>query len=177
MRIKRILVPVDFSSPSLKALDEAVDLAHSVDAKLTAVFVLAPLQYPHILLGTAVRLGLLLKEERKWARKELARLVARVSKRGVACRAVLENGSPHERIVEAAKRTKADLIVMSTQGRTGFSHLTLGSVAERVVRTAPCSVLTVRGSANEQTGFRRPPRKAASTVSPGSRRSHAPVVH
>jgi nucleotide-binding universal stress UspA family protein len=164
MRIKRILVPVDFSSPSLRALDEAVDLARTVDAKLTAVFVAAPLQYPSIFLGTAVGLGLLLAEERKWARKELGKLVARLSKRGVQCDALLEKGRPHERIVEAAKRTRADLIVMSTQGRTGFSHLMLGSVAEHVVRTAPCPVLVVRGPAIERRVGRRAPRKTRAKV-------------
>jgi nucleotide-binding universal stress UspA family protein len=59
----------------------------------------------------------------------------------------MQTGTPAVVIASAAKKLKADLIVMSTHGRTGLSHLLLGSVAEKVVRTAPCPVLTVPGSA------------------------------
>lgn len=180
MRVKRILVPIDFSAASLRALEEAIELNRSLDAKLTVVFVLAPLQYPNMVefLGTAVGLGLMVEEERQWARKEISNLVARLAKRGVECRALLENGPPHERIVATAKRIKADLIVMSTHGRTGFSHLMLGSVAERVVRMAPCPVLVVRGPAIERRVGRRAPRKTQATkVAPSdSRRLHAPAA-
>jgi universal stress protein A len=55
-------------------------------------------------------------------------------------------GIPYRKIVEVAADEKLDLIVMATHGRTGFSHLFLGSVAEKVVRTAPCPVLTIRPS-------------------------------
>ena len=78
------------------------------------------------------------------ARLDLAQLLpkgenARVE---VMCQAV--PGTSYYKIVEVAEAAKVDLIVMATHGRTGFSHLFMGSVAERVVRTAPCPVLTIR---------------------------------
>ena len=179
MRVKRILVPIDFSTASLKALDEAIELSRSLKAELNVVFVLAPLQYPYMVdfLGTAVGFGLMVEEERKWARKEVEKLVARLAKRGVKCRALIEHGSPQERIVETAKRIGADLILMSTHGRTGLSHLMLGSVSERVVRTAPCSVLIVRSAARQRGANRRAPAKRSATAaSSNTRRSHAPAA-
>ena len=161
MQVKRILVPVDFSAASLSALDEAIDLSRSLDAKLTAMFVLAPLHYPSTIefMGNAVGLGLIVDEQRKWAKKEMANLVARLAKRGVKCDALLEHGPPQERIVETAKRIHADLIVIGTHGRKGLSHVVLGSVAERVVRTAPCPVLTVHRTAKQRRVSHRAPRK------------------
>jgi nucleotide-binding universal stress UspA family protein len=157
MRIKRILVPIDFSAASLRALDEAVVLARSLNARLSAVFVLGPLHYPYTIefMGSAVGLGLIVDAQRKWALQEMAKLVARLAKRGVKCNALIEHGTPHERIVETARRVRANLIVMSTHGRTGLSHVMLGSVAERVVRTAPCSVLIVPGEARKRRTSRR----------------------
>jgi nucleotide-binding universal stress UspA family protein len=71
----------------------------------------------------------------------------RVQHAGLAGKSLLVQGVPWQEIVDKAKATQADLIVMSTHGRTGFQHLLLGSVAERVVRLAPCSVLVTRPSA------------------------------
>ena len=161
MRVKRILVPIDFSPASQRALDEAIDLGRSLHAKLTAMFVLPPLRYPYTIefMGAAVGLGLIVDAQRKWAQREVANLAGRLAKRGVKCEALLQQGPPQKRIVETAKRIKADLIVMSTHGRTGVSHLMLGSVAERVVRTAPCAVLIVRHTARQRSARPRVARK------------------
>jgi nucleotide-binding universal stress UspA family protein len=72
-------------------------------------------------------------------------------------------GSPATSVVAAATKLKADVIVVATHGRTGLSHLFLGSVAERIVRTARCPVLTVRANAPVKPPRvgRRPPRKTA----------------
>ncbi len=135
--IKRILVPVDFSPASLAGLQYAIELGKPFDAVVTILFVVEPLY-------SAGDMGLLLEEGQRRGREELDRLEQRLKKRGVECRAMVQIGTPYQVIADAAVRQKADLIVMATHGRTGLSHLVMGSVAERVVRTARCPVLTVR---------------------------------
>lgn len=146
-KIKRILVPVDFSPPSLKALDYAADFAKPLGAELCALFVIEPIYYavPDLAGAAAGAVGGLLEEQRKSAKLQLERLQARYARRQVKLRTLLQTGTPYQAITDAAKTLKADMIVMSTHGRTGVSHLLLGSVAERVVRTAACPVLTIRG--------------------------------
>jgi nucleotide-binding universal stress UspA family protein len=104
----------------------------------------------------------LLEEQRRAAKAELADLAARLAKRGVKVRTLLREGTPHRAIVDAAKQPGTDLIVMGTHGRTGMSRLLLGSVAELVIRHAPCPVLTVRGGKprKPRTGTTRPPRSS-----------------
>jgi universal stress protein A len=74
----------------------------------------------------------------------LARLLPEADAAHVEVTRLVNMGVPYQRIVETATAEQVDLIVMATRGRTGLSHLVLGSVAERVVRTAPCPVLTIR---------------------------------
>ena len=146
MPIKQILVPVDFSDVSMQAVDYAVELSKGFAADVAVVFVVEPLYYaaPPTAYGAATQVAMLLDDQRKLGREQLAKLAARLEKKGVKVRALLQEGSPYERITGTAKRIKADLIVMATHGRTGLSHLLMGSVAEKVVRTAPCPVLTLQ---------------------------------
>ena len=80
-----------------------------------------------------------------WVRKEMDKLLKTARAAGVKATSVIVEGSPFDRIVRAARTRRADLIVMGTHGRTGFSRLLLGSVASRVISASPCPVLTVRG--------------------------------
>jgi len=146
MKIKRILVPVDFSKQSRKALDYAIELARPTAAQVVALFVVEPIYYAEPDLAGAVgsTVGGLLEQQRSGAEKQLARLRARLAKRCIKLRTLLQEGTPYQAIVDTARTIKADLIVISTHGRTGLSHLLMGSVAERVVRTATCPVLTIR---------------------------------
>lgn len=92
------------------------------------------------------------------AEAQLSALVAEAQTAGVDAVAQIRTGVPAESIVEAAREAKAELIVVGTHGRTGFERLVLGSVAERVVREAPCPVLTVKAkqaAESEDTGRRR----------------------
>jgi nucleotide-binding universal stress UspA family protein len=82
---------------------------------------------------------------RIWATKELDRRVAQVRRTGVRAEALLMEGAPSEGIVRAARARRADMIVVGTHGRTGLARFLVGSVASRVVATATCPVLTVRG--------------------------------
>ena len=86
--------------------------------------------------------GTLLGDLEQQATSGLAQVLAKEAEIEVVRRVAI--GIPYRTIVEIAEAEKVDLIVMATHGRTGFSHLFMGSVAERVVRTAPCPVLTIR---------------------------------
>jgi nucleotide-binding universal stress UspA family protein len=137
--IKRILVPVDFSEASLESLGHAVDLAKRYDGQLLLLHVVEPVYY-------AVPAIEVIAEQKQFARAELIRLAQKLGEQGVTCHTLLRTGTPYLEIVDAARANAADVIVMATHGRTGFSHLMMGSVAERVVRTSVCPVLTVRSS-------------------------------
>jgi len=134
--IKRILVPVDFSKASLAGLDYAVQLAKQFKATLAVLFVVQPLYY-------AGDLGLFLEEQQRFGREELSRLASRLKKRHLKCRTMLQTGVPYQVIAAEAERWNADVIVLATHGRSGLSHLVMGSVAAKVVRTARCPVLTL----------------------------------
>jgi universal stress protein A len=156
MKVKRILVPTDFSDNALAALDYAVDLAKPFKATLTLIHSLEPIYFatPADLYGPAANLGMLIQEQRRAAQEQLARLQKDLGKRRVAVQTLIGTGPAPRVIVDAAKRRGADLIVMSTHGRTGVSHVLMGSVAEKVVRSASCPVLTVRATARRRAGRR-----------------------
>lgn len=154
MKIKKILVPVDFSRHSLRALDYAVDFARPFDAEITMLHVVEPVAYAtpaDLYAGMATQLGNLLAEQRRSARQQLDELAGKYSARGVAIQAHLRDGVAYREIVDAAKQMGADVIVQATHGRTGLAHVLLGSVAERVVRTAECAVLTIRTTGSKGT--------------------------
>ena len=88
--------------------------------------------------------------QRKWAADTLGARAEALAAQGVAARVVVRVGLPWEEIVRLAAEEHADMIVMGTQGRTGLDRLLLGSVAERVIRRAPCPVLTVPPDIPEQ---------------------------
>ena len=106
------------------------------------LYVVEPPPYPIEGLPPSPLGGTLLAELEQQATSDLAQVLADEAAVKVVRRVVV--GTPYRRIVEVAADEKLDLIVMATPGRTGFSHLVMGSVAERVVCTAPCPVLTIR---------------------------------
>ncbi len=144
MEIHRILAPTDFSDFSRQTLKSALELAESFNAKLVLLHVTEPPPYPIEGLVPSTPGANLLDDLERQASHELAGVLpeARGSTVEVARRVVV--GIPYRKIVEVAEEEKVDLIIMATHGRTGLSHLVMGSVAERVVRTAPCPVLTIR---------------------------------
>lgn len=167
MKIKRILVPTDFSRHSLKALDYAIDFARSHDAELLLVSVVEPIRNTRLIPDVSE----LLENRRAEAAERLAALEKRTQQRYRNCRAEVHFGVPYEVITEVAKKSDADLIIIATHGHTGLYHLFLGSVAERVVRIAECPVLTVRaGGAPVRGGHRRgASKRAASPARAGKR--------
>jgi nucleotide-binding universal stress UspA family protein len=145
-RFRRILHPSDFSRASGAALRSAMDLARASRGQLTIVHVYTPL-IPMMgeSYATPQVYERLLADIRTGAQRQLDRLVAKARKAGVRAKGLLLEGVPHERIVRAARATRADLVVLGTHGRTGLGRVLLGSVAGRVVALAHCPVLTVRG--------------------------------
>ena len=139
--IRHLLVPVDFSSPSLDALEYAIQVVDRFGARLTLVHVLEPI-YHDLELG----LGRIEQEVQKRTHWEaqLDGLAQVVRERGLEAGSVVLGGIPSESIVTYARGQGCDVIVMGTHGRRGLSRFRYGSVAESVLRQAPCPVLTVR---------------------------------
>jgi nucleotide-binding universal stress UspA family protein len=134
--IGRILVPTDFSLCSLTAVEHAEELALRFAAELIL------LHAEEILVAGPEVTGL----THGAAERELERAGEQLRSHHVKTRVLLRPGLAVDEILEAAERERASLIVMGTHGRKGLKHMLLGSVAERVVRSAPCPVLTVRGT-------------------------------
>jgi universal stress protein A len=146
-RFKRILHPSDFSRASAGALAKAVQLAKDNRAELVVLHVLTlplPMMAGDGYVSPTVY-EQLETSSRTWAKRQLDKLVASAKKAGVRARGVLVEGTPYDRIARVARSSRADLIVIGTHGRTGLAKLFLGSVATRVLSTAHCPVLTVRG--------------------------------
>jgi nucleotide-binding universal stress UspA family protein len=147
----KILVPIDFSEGSEKALDYTRLLAERNSAEVTLIHVVAPI--PYYGQGDSGIFGYGVSEPdyaameaamRAQSSIELCSLAREEMARGVSTTTLVRTGYPAIEIVERARNWPADLIVISTHGRTGLGHVFLGSVAEQVVRRAPCSVLVVR---------------------------------
>jgi nucleotide-binding universal stress UspA family protein len=141
---RRILHPTDFSRASAPARRRAVALARACRAPLVLLHVMTP-PSPFIGEGTPPSsYADLLILARRSARRRLAAALARVRRESVRAQGIFVEGLPADEILRAARRARADLIVMGTHGRTGVSRVFMGSVAERVVRESRCPVLTVR---------------------------------
>jgi nucleotide-binding universal stress UspA family protein len=145
---RRVLHPTDFSKASNAAFARSFAEARASHAELVLVHVLAPVM-PIAGAGEAYVTRSVYEQmnaaARAWARKQLDRLVAKARAAKVRVRWMLLEGVAHEQIVRAARRQRADMMVMGTHGRTGIARFFLGSVAARVTAMAPCPVLTVRG--------------------------------
>ena len=141
---RRILWPTDFSPLARAALPHAVALASDAKAELVLLHVLPlPAMYAAPDISGAVWIPLQ-RKTRAAARLRLLRLEKQVKGPNLRTHMVLTEGSPFLQLVRAAKRLRCDLIVLATHGRTGLIHAIMGSVAENVIRRAPCPVLTVR---------------------------------
>ena len=141
--INTILVPVDFSDCSREGLQYAIGFANEFGAKIILIHA-TYLGYIYSSEGTAVYdVPGLQKAARENAEGQMRELVQSVNFRGVKFETAFPDGSPVLDICAFAKDHHADLIITSTHGLTGFQHVLIGSIAEKVVRHAPCSVLVV----------------------------------
>jgi nucleotide-binding universal stress UspA family protein len=146
MLVQHVLVPIDFSATADRALDYAIALAQQLQARLTLL---------HVLDMTPVTMGELtpavtatyLDDLETDAQQLLQASLERVQRAGLRGDALLANGTPAQAIMDTASAQGVDLILMGTHGRTGLAHVFLGSVAEHVVRQAPCPMLVIRKAA------------------------------
>ena len=140
--VERILVAVDFSPHSSKALECAIDLGKRYGAELHLLHCYQT--NPIGVLPYEIRSPVEFEQEIvSTARRHLAEWGAKVRSEGLAVEEHLTPRFPSEAIVDLAREIAAGLIVMGTRGQSGLSHVLLGSVAERTLRRAPCPVLTV----------------------------------
>ena len=146
-KLKKILVPIDFSEPSLKALHYAVPFAEQFGATISLIHIREPLSYPGDLPNvSALPLPGIEEEE---ARKKLFELAYRDIEELVPIDVHVSSGKAADEIVNLAKGLETDLIIIATHGYKGFMHFVMGSTAEKVVRNAPCPVLVVREKEHE----------------------------
>jgi nucleotide-binding universal stress UspA family protein len=146
-KLERILVPVDFSNAGAEGLNYAIMLASRFAARITLIHVVEmycgpsdptygyfPVDDGALVAASAKRLQEIAAERVPGELQETT---------------LVRHGVPFHQICTVAKETKMDLIVIATHGRTGMAHVLMGSTAERIVRHAPCAVLTVRRSASD----------------------------
>jgi nucleotide-binding universal stress UspA family protein len=142
---KKILCPVDFSTGAMRALDKARELALALGAELEILHIhqipVFGLPQAEAMITPSFKAELAEKAER-----HLTSLKETIARPGLVVTTKLIEGYPAEAIAERARETSAEMIVMSTHGRTGFRRFLLGSVTERVVRVASVPVLTVHTS-------------------------------
>lgn len=142
--ISRILVPLDFSVHSDRALAYATMLAQRLEASLRLLNVVEPLNAAALAgEGYLITVPELTDSMVKEARRRMADY-RDIAPPGLVIETDVAVGPAATTIAETAREQQCDLIVMGTHGRTGLAHLFMGSVAERVTRLAPCPVLTVR---------------------------------
>jgi len=145
--IRLILAPIDFSEFSKQAVESAYALAQTFGAKLLLLHVVELPAYPIEGFAPASMGTTLLEDLERQASLDLARVLPKTPNTTAEVLRQAVVGIPYRKIVEVAEAERVDLIVMATHGRTGLSHLLMGSVAEREGRTAPCPMLTIRPTA------------------------------
>jgi len=145
-RTRKILYATDYSKASNRAFEEAVRIAKQNNAELLVLHVLEPIPYAAGEEFGGAELYMRLEDATKReAQSSMANLMSRLQKNKIKAKSLLLRGSAYDQIVKAAKSNRADMIVIGTHGRTGLSKPFMGSVATKVVSTATCPVLTVRG--------------------------------
>ena len=162
--MKTILVPTDFSQGSQAALEAATALAKLAKSDVVVLHVIETLAYTmkeslHLVDTTAMVKSMTESPQlmdvyalvQRAVEPALDQVVQALQRDHVSASDCILQGTAYDQIVAKAKEIGADLIVMGTHGRRGVNHLFMGSVAERVVRTAPCPVLTVRTPADRAT--------------------------
>jgi len=143
--LKKIVCPTDFSEPAAEGLKIATELATQFSAEMLLVHVVTPLPVMHGgVAPTGFHIPAVLEELEESAKKSLKEIRREKLPAEIQARTFVAHGRPAHEIVALAEQEKADIIVIATQGESGWQRLVFGSVAEKVVRHADCPVLTVR---------------------------------
>jgi nucleotide-binding universal stress UspA family protein len=141
--LRQILLPTDFSEPSAVALTYAKAFAGNFQASLHVRHVVEDVY------AAWEAIPFIIEDIEKSAQRQLRDLLTDAEREQFRAQAVTRRGSPFVEIVRYAREQEIDLIVMGTHGRGPIAHMLIGSVAEKVVRKAPCPVLTVRHPEHE----------------------------
>jgi nucleotide-binding universal stress UspA family protein len=141
--INNILAPIDFSDYSKNALKYAAEFAKEFNAKLYLIYVVEPMIYPADFSMGQIAIPSMDIDLHARAEEELKNLAKSIDS-GLKVEIMVKTGKPFVEIIETAKEKDIDLIIIATHGHTGVEHLLFGSTAEKVVRKAPCPVLTLR---------------------------------
>ena len=144
LEIKKVLVPVDFSDYSKNALAYAINFAKHFNAELNLIYVVEPVIYPPDFSMGQIAIPSVDLEMDKRAKDELTNLAARQIPSELRTNLIVKTGKPFIEIIETASEIDADLIIIATHGHSGMEHILFGSTAEKVVRKAPCPVMTLR---------------------------------
>lgn len=143
--IKKILVPVDFSEFSKNALRYAVEFARGREIeKLYLIYVIEPVIYPADFSMGQVALPSVELEINSKAKDELENLAKKEIPENLYSEIIIKTGKPFVEINETAQEIDADLIIIASHGHTGMEQILFGSTAEKVIRKAPCPVLSLR---------------------------------
>jgi len=141
--IKKILITTDFSEFSRYAFGYATTLAEKFEAELIILHVIQPTITPSDIAWAAPPPNLS-GEHDELVKQSLERLVDKLIPNSIKSRTILSHGSPAREIIETGRKENADVIIMSTHGLGGLSHVLFGSTAEKVVRKSSCPVLIIR---------------------------------
>ena len=146
IQLEKILYPTDFSDVSLHSLVYARALAEQYGAELHCIHVVDEAYQYWISMGPdTVPVGPVVDDVLKTSTEQMKRFVAEhLADVPFSVSSSVVVGRPFMEIIRQARELPADMIVLSTHGRTGLSHILLGSVAEKIVRKAPCPVLSIR---------------------------------
>jgi nucleotide-binding universal stress UspA family protein len=142
-QIKSIMVPIDFSEYSKNALKYAIDFAKQFNAKMYLIYVVEPIIYPADFSMGQIAIPSADIDLQSRANEELINLAKTIGS-GLHVETIIKTGKPFVEIIDTAKEKDVDLIIIATHGHTGVEHLLFGSTTEKIVRKAPCPVLTLR---------------------------------
>ncbi len=151
--LKRILVPTDFSEPAQEALKTAIEIAEHFSAQLLLVHVVPPVPVPYQPLvspAPAFDITAYLEELTKISKETLQKHADKQVPQGIERTLSVSAGDPSSEILNLSQELEPDLIVIATHGRGGWQRFLFGSVAEKVVRQAPCPVLVVHAPKGEE---------------------------
>lgn len=144
IQLQRILLPTDFSEHSAAAIPYACDLCEQFGAELHLFHVLESYPSSTPAFGGGLALPSNVKESKEHAELEMAKLIDEQWRSANTVVGAVADGHPFVEIVQYGREHKIDLIIMGSHGRSGLVHAMIGSVADRVVRKAPCPVLIVK---------------------------------
>lgn len=144
LEIKKILVPIDFSDYSKSSLKYAANFANKFNAGITLIYVVEPVIYPPDFSMGQIAIPSVNVEWDLKAKEELDKLGKQEIPESITVSTIIKTGKPFLEIIDTAAEVNIDLIIIATHGHSGVEHILFGSTAEKVVRKAPCPVLTLR---------------------------------